>query len=588
MPIAILKPWSIYFPLFFLFLGWPFLMQTDEFLNGITAQMVFYVMLCGACIGIFMRQGSFRIKVTDLLLGVFAAWYGFRILASDLPVDRWTILTGCAGLLLYFGVRNTKEYRLFFCFMFLGGLIQSCWYLMQRGGLLTSYNPNFEGTGSFNNPAILSVSLALSLLAGLYLMRSISSRTFQWPTGGALLVMTVCILLLSSRACWIGLFTGGAWLVWMKYRKSFSDMLHSWSQKKRIAISAGGIMVISGALAILIYGLYALRPESADGRLMIWQIATDLWQEAPWVGNYSFQSHYMPAQAGWFVRYPDSSGLLTADNVRFAFNEPLRIACETGVIGLGLFLLLTGYLFVKTSWKSREVRYAGAMLVILFTFGLFGYPFSIEWLVLITLCLTALLVNETDEPSFLISELKKLKYIAITCAVSIGICSGLEFYLEKQADLFLESVQHKPELLLSGPGKRYVRYLAGNPDFMLCYARTLYNHGYYPEALSVMEQAFYLRPSSHLVCDQGICLEETGAYEEAEAAYLLSARMVPGHILPRYRLFELYRKKRQWDKAAVIAHELLEKPVKIVNTTVLKARHQARKFLQEQSGGITP
>lgn len=586
--INISRTWGVHIPLFFLLLVWPFLSQTDEYLDGITAQMVFYAVLCCGCVGKFLRRESFRIKMADLLLGVFVTWYGFRILASDLPIDQWMILTGGAGGLLYFWVRNTKEYRLFFCMLLLGGLIQVCWYLLQRGGIFASYNSNFEGTGSFHNPALLSLFLSIALLGGLYCRRLMSSCFFRWLIGGLMVVMAGCLLLLSSRASWIGLLFGLVWLVWTGYKNSLCDILCLWLRKKRFIVGIAWILSIVSVLGIVFYGLYALRPESVGGRLLIWRITADLWQEAPWLGEYSFQSRYMLEQAAWFAQYRDSTSFLTADNVHFAFSEPLRIASEIGVIGLGLFLLLAGYIFMKVSNGNREARYGGAMLVVLFVFGLFGYPFSIEWFVFIILCLLALAVNETDGQVLMILRLKRLRYIAILCVVSFGVFCGVVYCQGKRADLLLQLAQGKPEFLFSGGCERFIPSLAGNPSFMLCYARTLYNHGYYPQALPVMEQAFSLRPSSHLVCDWGVCLEETGAYEEAEAAYLLAARMVPGHILPRFRLFELYRKRNQWDKAAVVARELVDKPVKVVNTTVLKVRHQARQFLQEQFHSTNP
>lgn len=56
-----------------------------------------------------------------------------------------------------------------------------------------------------------------------------------------------------------------------------------------------------------------------------------------------FQAKYMDYQAKYFERNPNSEFINLADNVKYPFNEFIKIAVEFGLVGLiliGLFTLL--------------------------------------------------------------------------------------------------------------------------------------------------------------------------------------------------------------------------------------------------------
>ena len=124
------------------------------------------------------------------------------------------------------------------------------------------------------------------------------------------------------------------------------------------------------------------------------------------------------------------------------------------------------------------------------------------------------------------------------------------------------------------------RYLQGNADFVLCYGKTLFNHRQYAEALPVLENACALKPSSRLVCDLGMCYQQAGRNAEAEKASLSASFMTPAYIVPHYHLFNLYRADGSPGQAAIQAEYMLSMQVKVVNTSVLRIRNQARIFLQ--------
>lgn len=124
--------------------------------------------------------------------------------------------------------------------------------------------------------------------------------------------------------------------------------------------------------------------------------------------------------------------------------------------------------------------------------------------------------------------------------------------------------------------------MGGNPDFVLCYGRTLFTRGEFSNALPVLERGFLLRPTSELVCDLGRCYMYRGRWKEAEQKYRLAANMVPAYIAPRHLLFKLYNMQGMSREARQEAEYMLKMPVKIVNSSVIRARGQARAFLKSK------
>lgn len=117
--------------------------------------------------------------------------------------------------------------------------------------------------------------------------------------------------------------------------------------------------------------LYNLKKDSAAGRLFIWRVSSELINEAPLTGK---GADSFPApdicwlQASYFKENPNSEHTNRATSNIHAFNEPLRICCEYGIIGLLIFLILFVALFT-----SRSDCYIRAMLLYLCVFSCFSY-----------------------------------------------------------------------------------------------------------------------------------------------------------------------------------------------------------------------
>jgi hypothetical protein len=100
--------------------------------------------------------------------------------------------------------------------------------------------------------------------------------------------------------------------------------------------------------------LVHLAHSHSVGKLFIWEVTLGKIAEKPLFGYGvgRFEAEYNNWQAEYFQKYPmemDGPKGMAAGNTKYAFNEFLEIATETGVVGLILFLvvIVSAFLGVK-------------------------------------------------------------------------------------------------------------------------------------------------------------------------------------------------------------------------------------------------
>lgn len=567
----------LYIPLFYILFLYQLFLDREFFLPGLTSAFVLTLTLI-FCLGIaVIKKQTFCFNRLDLIFLAFLIWHTVITQTKSSDVNSWTVIQSVTYVLIYFYFRNTESNKLFFPFLFLAGLFQAIWSILQKNGVLSPIHPLFDMTGGFFNPAILGLFLALALLAGLLQWKTQTLPFTKCLLGVSFFILLYCIILANSRASWLALFMGCAWL-YLTGMKRQKIRLQTFSTIKP-ALKYSLIFAIAGILVYLaIIGLYYIRPDSVQGRLLIWQVIGSHIPQSPWIGQGPLQAHYMPMQGSWFQAHPDSLFVRFAGNNIYAFNEFLRIAFESGIIGLILFtgLLMTGIYAARTGNKNSCS--AGSLLIAVITFGLFSYPLSVP-LIVISSLITLAIISQNAFTSDRIS-LSKSRWIILLFLAVFLLFTVREYAYGKKADLLLKESRHAPLVLTSPAMLQYYKQLQGNPDFILCYGKNLYEQGLYNNALKVLEQGYRLKPSTELVCDLGKCYQQAKMFDKAEKAYHLAAGMTPTYIMPRYHLFCLYQKTGQEEKAMKEANVILTMPVKVVNTSVLRIRNQIRQFLK--------
>ncbi|WP_099291214.1 O-antigen ligase family protein [Butyricimonas sp. Marseille-P3923] len=567
-------------PLYFILLLAPVLFHVDRSLPGITAGFAGMLLLL-VCLVVFPGSRRCRFNLLDLFFLLFVTWYTGRTVGIGSSIFAWKLLLGGAAIMLYVYVRNTGVRVYYFDVLFVAGIFQAMWFWTQLRGWLPSYHYLYPGTGGFMNPAILAVFLAIACLAGLVGFYRREKFYLRCLRGIGIVLLLITLGFLGSRAAWVGLGIGILWIVLTGREWGVARFFGNIREKYRIGKYIFLLLAIVVPVSI-IYVLYLVHPVSVQGRFLIWRVAGTIFRDAPWFGCGSFSAAYMPAQGAWFEMRPDSPFVSVAGNNEYAFNEFLRVVCETGIVGLLLFVgvVVMGLYFAAKG--NRVSRFAGGVLVVILGFGLFSYPLSVELVSVVAIISLAIVARDARHAREWVVDLDtSFAFILRIAVVLFLFVLSIEYYHEKKADILLTEAREVSSRMKTSELKVCYERLGGNPDFVLRYGRTLYTRGDLLNAQPVLEKGLSLRPTSELASDLGKCYFYQGRWKEAEQKYRLAANMIPNYIVPHHLLFKLYQLKGMPEEAGREARQMLTIPVKVVNSSVIRARGEARAFLEE-------
>ena len=120
-----------------------------------------------------------------------------------------------------------------------------------------------------------------------------------------------------------------------------------------------------------------------------------------------------------------------------------------------------------------------------------------------------------------------------------------------------------------------------HPGFMWEYCRHLYLNRRYCDCLGVFPVYHaHVRKTSETLCDLGNAYLNVYGFREAEACFAQARQMIPTRIYPRYCLFRLYRSQGDTLRARQTAEALVVFPVRIMNSTSIRIKAEARNYLK--------
>lgn len=194
--------------------------------------------------------------------------------------------------------------------------VQALYGLSQYAGLLPALG-TFRITGSFDNPAGFAVALCVGFPFTAPLLRN-RHRIVRYLAAIAAMTLILGVILCGSRAGLLSIGTVG--------------MVHGLARIRKPLVRRTMWVV----LPLLLVGLYFLKRESADGRLLVWRCTAEMIARRPLFGHGpgGFAAGYMNTQADYLREHPDSPYAQLADSVQHPFNEYLSVAVHYGLFGL--------------------------------------------------------------------------------------------------------------------------------------------------------------------------------------------------------------------------------------------------------------
>ena len=184
--------------------------------------------------------------------------------------------------------------------------VYALWGLLQLHGYMKSYNNLFAISGSFFNPGPYAGFLACGVPLALHSVLKGNNRAEKILGIVCLVSVGLVIPATMSRAAWLAVVAGSVPVILLQSKIIPLNIIQ---KSKNVTIV---IFVSIAIFACVLYGLYSFKKNSADGRLLIWQVSAGLVSDKPLAGSGlgSFQALYDGAQADYFGSPVKVVGLL--------------------------------------------------------------------------------------------------------------------------------------------------------------------------------------------------------------------------------------------------------------------------------------
>jgi O-antigen polymerase len=541
---------------------------------------------------IFAKNYTMRLTAADILVMAYMLYIGVRFALQHTTVNPETFFEFITLVILYLIFRNVKpkyvKYILLF-FPLVGiaqiiyGIANQTQYFMPGYGLV-------DVTGVFNNTGIMGGFMAVVFVATLCLpIKNTDSSKFihRIPVMKILrfvflFLFFIQLLASHSRAAWCGSLAGCGYVIFFRSEGIYPRFVRKNSFRKLLMGVSISLLII-----VLIVGLYAVRKDSADGRLLIWRISLDIIKDKPVFGYgiNGFQANYMEYQARYFTSHPTSSFSNLADNNGFAFNEELKLLVEQGIMGLLLLGALVYILLFKNQENSPEITAIKATLVALFAFGCFSYPSDVFQLNVILVVLIALLNSISSSTPLLkkkgvnrwtlrlpIASFFKRQPRIGKVAITVGLLLfyGIIIILTSSVLRYNAACNDWKKGLTLFNDQRGIKLLqscyptlSNNGLFLSNYGKLLTLSGAYPAAIPVLQKANILQPLANNYTELGKCYWATGNTAGARGSWNTASRMIPELFTPLYLIVKMDYETGELPEARNLARQLLDKKPKI-------------------------
>jgi len=619
---------SLYALLFLLFCFLPSIVITGLKDATQTSKFILFSYLCCPVLILYLiksivERPVFTVTVPDVLLLILVGFIIINRCYLHSMVNfsvRYNELLGLIVIYMVLRRMPPKVYFILLSGLMAGGILQAVHGCFQLYGFLPSYNPNFAITGSFSNPGpyagyLASVSPA-AVAAYFSKTNPITASITNWhicsrarpfrylytilggivnyvPVTAAALIILV-IIPTQSRAAWISLLTV-ILLAVGRLSPHFTHFIKTYfsSGKKRVtAIAVSILLVLAGTTAT-----YNLKKDSANGRVLIWKVTAKMIADNPLKGTGldQFKTVYMNYQANYLKKGANKQDIDLADDVNYAFNEPLQFIAENGVIAGIAAAILLFVLFNSGSDEEPLLSFtAKAGLASVLVFSLFSYPSQILPIKLNATLYLAYLAK-TGKPLVFYGK-KKHGLKPITTVLMCGLFATTliatyfvnitlsklydAFCAWNTADIMYETNDYRETIKYC---EQAYEYFNNDGVFMFKYGKALEMCKESKKSIPILKKAQELYDTVPTEIALGNCYSASQNYIMAEKAYLKASAMTPAKFYPQYLLAKVYNQSGEHEKAVAIARALIQKKIKITSDAANDIVEEMRTIVNNRS-----
>jgi O-antigen polymerase len=567
------------------------------YLTGVTILLIY-----AGWVTLFSNKHELSLSgpvVLTLLLGLYVLIHGL-FLSRILNTYHYYLIANCCfltGLFLILKV-SRPDVRLIFMLIIIAAVAESAICLLQYFKIVNSLNNYFAVTGSWENPNVTAMFIAMAV-PSVFVLYTENKRPLIKLANFLLVLFIITLLTIKCRTAFIGSITAIVIILNSKYQL----FQKAWDKKNRSAVILIAVVLFAVIFSVMNYA-YQAKKASADGRKLIWKISTEMAMQKPLLGygygsferNYNlFQSRYFEAGNGT----PDE--IQNAGFVRMGYNELIQNMVEGGFIGLLLFggillsLLLTSITTKeKKNYGHTAIAYAGIVAFIimsLFNFSIQGIP--VMCLFVIYSAITAVnapeLFSRSRVANTTMAENRPVKGMTTWIYGTLLIMTGTgglyltvlfihDNLLNKQAQLLTKQGNYQQSLNILGTlSPRLDAY----ESYWNNYGNTLLANKDYSNAIIKFNKAALLTSDPKLYTNMAICYEQTGDYTSAKDNLVVAQCIEPNLFLPRYKLMNLYFKMDDTVSTLKEAQNIMQLVAKIPSRQIVFIKYKTSLLMEE-------
>ena len=526
---------------------------------------------------------------------LFLIWALFVFVQSGLAIQyKYSRIGLCFAFLISFLVLRKNNSIAFYKAVAFIATLEGIWCLLQYFEKIPSENLDFNVTGSFANPNVVAIFMALSIPAILFL--SFKSKNIILKLFYCLMLILVCfgLVLLECRTAILGgLFSSTVFLVcYFEVFKRF--------QKKYLFLW----VLIIGIVSIPIgKQLYLYKKDSADGRILIWRLTAQMIQDAPLrgYGTGMFEKEYNLKQAKEIQEEKLSSKELEkASFVLMAYNDYLEEAVQGGIPAMLAFLLLffsflypykkkdNGFLDVEESEENKNINYVAYADIASFALmGLFNFVVSAIPVLVLLGAFAGILCANGSQPKLLQFSIQPNRAKAILLLLTAtGIyvsCTQLNEIkthrkIKKAYDFLATGNIIDAENLLAPLQETQ----QNSVSYCMIYGNLLFAQQQYKAALYQFNYAKKFSANPSLYEMSARCLLQLKDNKGAIANLQLLTALSPKTMNYKFGLMQVLVADKQMSQARKVAQKMVKMPIINANEFTDRYLKEAKKVLKTQ------
>lgn len=415
--------------------------------------------------------------------------------------------------------------------LILCGIYEGTIGVMQLAGVLPSGHHDYRVTGDFYNPGPFACFLSVIFPIALYYAIHIDNKFQKWLGTGMVFLCAILVPATLSRTALAACVIGGivALLTCMNFR----------SCNRRLLLLVVIVLVIVGG------GAYFIKKESADGRFLMWKVASRAAIEAPvdGVGWSNVAGTYGEAQERYFNSGVGTEAEMTvADAPEYVFNEYLQVAIAFGIpAAIAMMVIIAGGVIVAI--RNRSFGLAGSAAAVAVVM-MASYPLQFP--------LFVVTIGVIVSGCYLSSRSMVMNILG---PVSVTVACALFLTHDDTADV-------RQEFGIGRSLHKMRNYRKSNEIL-----QALIPHSSDPMILNIIGKNY----------------QSLGKPDSAEYFFKKSVNRCPNRLYPHYLLMNLYSDSVSFDRDKMLreAEILTTKKEKIPSPAVDEMRQAARAVLNE-------